>query len=316
MKAVILDLDTLAPSDLDLSALIAEVDDWQLYPHTSPSQLLERIADADIVLSNKVVIGADAIASAKQLKLIAVMASGTNNIDLAAARAHGVTVSNALGYSTASVVQLCFGLMLSLATRLSDYQQAVSRGDWQASQQFCLLDYPIAELAGKTLGIIGYGELGKKVAVIAQAMDMNVIVAESLSGASNDDRVSLNTLLAESDVVTLHCPLTDQTRNLIDGSALARMKRGSFLINTARGGIIDESALAQALRSGHLAGAGIDVLAEEPPAKHSVLLAGDIPNVLITPHCAWGSRESRQRLVGQLVAVIDGFIAGRPIQQV
>ena len=316
MKAVILDLDTLAPSDLDLSALIAEVDDWQLYPHTSPSQLLERIADADIVLSNKVVIGADAIASAKQLKLIAVMATGTNNIDLAAARAHGVTVSNALGYSTASVVQLCFGLMLSLATRLSDYQQAVSRGDWQASQQFCLLDYPIAELAGKTLGIIGYGELGKKVAVIAQAMDMNVIVAESLSGASNDDRVSLNTLLAESDVVTLHCPLTDQTRNLIDDSALARMKRGSFLINTARGGIIDESALAQALRSGHLAGAGIDVLAEEPPAKHSVLLAGDIPNVLITPHCAWGSRESRQRLVGQLVAVIDGFIAGRPIQQV
>ena len=316
MKAVILDLDTLAPSDLDLSALIAEVDDWQLYPHTSPSQLLERIADADIVLSNKVVIGADAIASAKQLKLIAVMATGTNNIDLAAARAHGVTVSNALGYSTASVVQLCFGLMLSLATRLSDYQQAVSRGDWQASQQFCLLDYPIAELAGKTLGIIGYGELGKKVAVIAQAMDMNVIVAESLSGASNDDRVALNTLLAESDVVTLHCPLTDQTRNLIDDSALARMKRGSFLINTARGGIIDESALAQALRSGHLAGAGIDVLAEEPPAKHSVLLAGDIPNVLITPHCAWGSRESRQRLVGQLVAVIDGFIAGRPIQQV
>lgn len=316
MKAVILDLDTLAPNDLDLSALMAQVDDWQLYPHTTPSQLSERIADADIVLSNKVVLNAEAIASAKRLKLIVVMATGVNNIDLEAAKIKEVMVCNALGYSTASVVQHCFALMLALATRLLDYQQAVRCGDWQASPHFCLLDYPVVELAGKTLGIIGYGELGKKVAAIARAMDMQVIVAESLHGASNEGRVPLKALLAQSDVISLHCPLTARTRNLIDCHALATMKRGSLLINTARGGIVDESALVQALQSGHLAGAGIDVLATEPPPKDSILLADNIPNLVLTPHSAWGSRESRQRLVAQLAAVVRGFIAASPIQQV
>ena len=316
MKAVILDVDTLAPDDLDLSALMAQVENWQLYPHTSASQLHERIADADIVLTNKVVIDARAIASAKQLKLIAAMATGFNHIDVDAAKQQGVVVCNAVGYSTASVVQHCFALMLSLATRLTRYHHAVQRGDWQASQQFCLLDYPIIELAGKTLGIIGYGELGQKVAAVARAMDINVLVAESLNGASNKGRVPLDTLLAESDVVSVHCPLTEQTRHLIDSRALAIMKRGSLLINTARGGIVDELALAEALRSGHLAGAGIDVLAQEPPTQNSVLLSGDIDNLLLTPHSAWGSRESRQRLIAQLTAVIEAYKAGRPIQQV
>lgn len=316
MKAVILDLETLAPDDLDLSLLMDQVGCWQIHAATSPDQLLERIVDADIVLSNKVPITAEVMASAKQLKLIAVMATGTNNIDLPAAKARGITVCNAVGYSTASVVQHCFALMLSLATRLPDYQQAVERGEWQASEQFCLLNFPITELAGKTLGIIGYGDLGKKVAAIAQVMDMKVVVAQSMSGASNDDRVPLKSLLAQSDVVSLHCPLSEQTRHLIDREALALMKPNSFLINTARGGIVDENALADALSAGQLAGAAMDVLAEEPPRENSALLSADIPNLLITPHSAWGSRESRQRLVVQLANVIKAFLSGQAIQQV
>lgn len=316
MKAVILDLDTLAPSDLDLSVLIDQADDWQLYPHTSPSQLIERIADADIVLTNKVVLDDGAIAAAAKLQLIAVMATGTNNVNLQAASKRGVVVCNAAAYSTPSVVQHCFALMLALATRLPDYMTAVNRGQWQLSRQFCLLDFPIQELADKTLGIIGYGNLGQKVASVAKAFDMKVLVAESFCGNSNDGRVPLDALLADSDVVSLHCPLNEQTKHLLSRQKLALMKPTAWLINTARGGIVDEGALAEALKNASLAGAAMDVLAEEPPQANSVLLQGDIPNLLMTPHSAWGSRESRQRLVYQLAEVIAAFYRHQPIQQV
>ncbi|MCR8921805.1 D-2-hydroxyacid dehydrogenase [Dasania sp. GY-MA-18] len=317
MKGVILDFDTLAAEDLQLSELMAQLDDWSIYPSTSPEQVQERIAAAEVVLSNKVRLDAETIKQNPQLKLIAAMATGTDHIAVAQAKAQGIVVCNARAYSTASVAQHTITLMLALSTRLLDYHQAVQQGAWSKNHFFCLLDYPIQELAGKTLGLIGYGNLAKKVAAIAQAFDMEIIIAESLTGdKSQPGRLPLNTVLAQADIISLHCPLSEHTRNLITDQQLALMKSTALLINTARGGIVDESALAQALKSGVIAGAAMDVLATEPPAEDSVLLQKDIPNLIITPHSAWASRGSRQRLVDQLAAIVSAYKAGDPIQQV
>ena len=316
MKAVILDYASLAPADLDLSALRNSIADWQIYDATLPEQTAERIRDADIVFSNKVFIGAAEMRGAAQLKLISVMATGTNNVELAAAKAQGITVCNAVGYSTPSVVQHTFALLLALATQLPGYQRDVANGLWQKSPFFCLLDYPVMELAGKTIGIIGYGMLGKAVADVARAFGMKVLVAASSSGRVEADRLPLTELLPQVDILTLHCPLSDQTRNLLNADTLKLMKQGALLINTARGGIVDDQALADSLRSGHLGGAGIDVIANEPPRDGNPLLAADIPNLILTPHTAWASRESRQRLVDQLHAVVLAFVQGKPINQV
>jgi glycerate dehydrogenase len=242
-----------------------------------------------------------------------VAATGTNNIDLEAAAERGITVCNCQSYGTPSVVQHVFALILTLATRLCDYRQAVAEGRWQLADQFCLLDYPIQELAGKTLGIIGYGELGRSVARIAEAFGMRILIAQR-PGTSEpvEDRIPLATLLPQLDILTLHCPLTSETRGLIGAWELALMRRNALLINTARGGIVDELALAEALKRGALGGAGVDVLTEEPPVQGNPLLAGDIPNLIVTPHCAWGSREARQRLVAQLAENIQGFLTGKP----
>lgn len=318
-KAVILDLDTLGPDDLDLTELYSQAGNWQVYGNTAKQHVAERIANAEIVLTNKVPIDAACMAHAKQLKLIVVMATGTNNIDLKTAVRAGITVCNAVNYSTAAVVQHTFALILALTTRLLDYTRAVDRGDWQQSDTFCMLDYPITELAGKNIGIIGYGNLGCKVAAVAQALDMQVLVAESLSASGRDigfDRMPIEQLMTEADIVTLHCPLTEATRHLINAKKLAQMKPSALLINTARGGIVDEQALAKALQAGTIAGAALDVLAEEPPGLNSLLLQGDTPNLLVSPHIAWASRESRQRLVAQLVAVIKAYRRGKPVQVV
>lgn len=316
MKAVILDYASLAPADLDLSALHNSISDWEIFDVTTPEQTAGRIRDADIVFSNKVFIGADEMQGAQQLKLISVMATGTNNVDLAAAAVKGITVCNAVGYSTPSVVQHTFALLLALATQLPLYQRDVANGLWQKSPFFCLLDYPVMELSGKTLGIIGYGMLGKAVADVARAFGMKVLVAASSSGRVEADRLPLAELLPQVDVLTLHCPLSDQTRNLLNADTLKLMKKGALLVNTARGGIVDDQALADALRSGYLGGAGIDVIANEPPREGNPLLADDIPNLILTPHTAWASRESRQRLIDQLHAVVLAFIAGSPINRV
>ena len=317
MLGVFLDKASLDLNDLDLSALSASLPEMHYYPASTPEQVAERIQQASVVISNKAIVDANAIASASQLKLICVAATGTNNIDLEAARQHGITVCNTRGYGTPSVVQHVFTLILALSTHLSDYQQAVKQGRWQQAKQFCLLDFPIRELAGKTLGIVGYGELGRGVAQIAKAFGMPVLIAQRPGNSNrNDSRVPLHKLLPRVDVLTLHCPLTPDTQGLIGPKELALMRPNALLINTARGGIVDEQALAQALRAGKLGGAGVDVLTQEPPVSGNPLLAGDIPNLIVTPHCAWGSRESRQRLADQLVENIQGFVRGQPLRVV
>lgn len=312
MLGVILDYASLAPADLDTRALMRVLPQWRVYERTGPGELLSRIADADVLLTNKVVIDETALRYAPNLKLIAILATGTNNVDLEAARRRGIPVCNAVDYSTQSVVQHTFALMLALATRLSDYQAAVRRGDWERSPYFCIPDYPVRELAGLSLGIVGYGAIGQAVAALGRTFGMEILIAQSLGGGAAPDRYPLDELLARADVLSLHCPLTPQTQNLLNAQRLARMKAGAWLINTARGGLVDESALADALRAGHLGGAGIDVLSQEPPPSDNPLLAPDIPNLILTPHSAWASRQARQRLVDQMVQVIEAFLDGRP----
>ena len=299
-RAVFLDHDSLDLGDLDLSSLNACFADLQLYPHSTQTQTIERLQGAQVAISNKVPLNAEVFAACPELKLVLVAATGTNPIDLAAARAHGIIVCNCQGYGTPSVAQHTLMLLLALATRLPDYQQDIRAGRWQQAQQFCLLDYPIVELHGKTLGLLGHGELGGAVAKLAEAFGMRVLFGQLPGRPSRADRLPLDELLPQVDALTLHCPLNSDTLNLIDARELSLMKPTAFLINTARGGLINEQALADALRAGHLGGAATDVLTQEPPKDGNPLFATDIPRLIITPHSAWGSREARQRIVGQL----------------
>jgi glycerate dehydrogenase len=310
LKGVFLDLATVDRGDLDLSALRQALPDCQFHDVTTPEQTADRIRDAAVVISNKVMLDRTTLDQASNLQLICVAATGTNNVDLEAAKERGITVTNVVGYATPSVAQHVFSLILALTTRLAEHQHAVSTGAWQRSSQFCLLDYPFRELAGKRLGIVGYGELGHAVARVAEAFGMELLLAQRPGGEPATDRLPLHKLLPQVDVLSLHCPLTENTRGLIDGQALALMRPDALLINTARGGIVDEAALAAALRAGRLGGAGVDVLTREPPSDGNPLLAGDIPNLIVTPHVAWASRESRQRLLNELVANIQAFLGG------
>jgi glycerate dehydrogenase len=313
MLGVFLDRDSLDHDDLRLDGLQATLPEWRMFGATAPHQVAERIAGAQVVISNKVVLDEAVLEAATELKLIAVAATGTNNVDLKAAQRLGISVCNVRRYATPSVVQHVFALLLNLTRHLNDYQQAVGEGRWQQSEQFCLLDYPIHELNGRKLGIIGYGELGEAVARVAtQAFGMEVLLAQRPGAAAQPGRIPLTELLPQVDVLSLHCPLTEATRNLIGEAELTLMKPQAILINTARGGIVDETALANALRQGRLGGAGADVLVKEPPTSDSPLLAGDIPNLIVTPHIAWASRESRQRLTDQLAENIRAFLAGTP----
>jgi glycerate dehydrogenase len=317
MLGVFLDRDSLDRNDLDFSGLDRVLPNWRYYPSTTPAEVAARIEEAEVVISNKVVLDAAAIHQAPRLKLIGVAATGVNHVDLDAAAAQGIIVCNCRGYGTAAVVQHVFALLLALYTRWPDYQQAVRDGRWQHASQFCLLDFPIRELAGKTLGIIGYGELGQGVARVAEALGMRVLVAQRPGTVDAiEERVPLPVLLPQVDVLSLHCPLTPETRGLIGAWELALMRRDAILINTARGGLVDEALLADALRRGALGGAVVDVLSLEPPVNGNPLLASDIPNLIVTPHCAWGSRESRQRLVGQLAENIESWLDGAPVRVV
>jgi len=309
-KAVFLDTATLDMGDLDLSIITATPFDWQLHTTTAVEQTLERVRDATLVVSNKVVLDRPLLEQLPELKLICVSATGTNNVDLQAAAERGIAVTNVTGYGTATVAQHTFCLILALTTRLLEYQAAVRRGDWQRSDMFCLMDYPIREIAGKTLGIVGYGTLGKGVARIAEAFDMQVLLAQRPGGKPQTGRLPLHELLPQVDILTLHCPLTPETQNLIGAAELALMRPDALLINTARGGIVDEQALADALRQGVLGGAGVDVLTREPPADDNPLLQADIPNLIVTPHNAWASREARQRLLDGVTENIRDYLAG------
>jgi len=304
---VFLDTATTDREDLDLSAL-ESLGKLTYHALTSPEQTAERLAEATIAITNKVVIDESVLNQCPDLKLICVAATGVNCIDLDAAERKGVPVLNVSGYSTDSVAQHVFAMMLSLTISLHRYAPEAQK--WAESPMFTRLDYPISDLAGKTLGIVGLGNIGQKVATIAQALGMNVIAyarenAESREGIK---RLPKAEFFAQSDVITLHCPLTAETENFINKETLNLCKPGAVLINTGRGPLIDEHAVAEALRTGQLGGAGLDVLSSEPPPADHPLLATDIPNLLITPHTAWASKESRQRLIEGVTENIRGFL--------
>ncbi len=311
-KAVFLDLASVYRDELDLSLLESVAQDWCWFKNIPETQLTTALADAEVVVSNKVFLGADALQQASQLKLICIAATGTNNIDLDAAAALGVRVCNVRAYATPSVVQHVFSLLLSLTTQQAAYQQDVRSGLWAKSEHFCLLDHPIRELQGKTLGIIGYGELGKAVAKVAEAFGMRILLAKRDAHDQREARLSLSELLPQVDVLSLHCPLTDANHGLIGKTELALMKSDAVLINTARGGLVDEMALLEALQAKRLAGAALDVLEQEPPVSEQRLIEADLANLIITPHIAWASVESRQRLMDEVAKNIAAFAAGHP----
>ena len=298
---VMLDRDSLG-SDLALTPLLQLPIDWTLYPFTSADDTLARCLNADVVITNKVILDDDVIKQLPKLKHIAVAATGTNNVDKEAAGLAGISISNIKDYAGTSVAQLVFALLLELTTHANRYANLVKEGLWSKSKTFCLLDYPITELSGKTLGLIGYGSLAKSVEQLARAFGMRILVAEH-KGAPiiRHGRVTFEQVLQESDVISLHCPLTEQTQNLIAAPELACMKSSAILINTARGGIVNESDLMQALNDGVIAAAAMDVLSQEPPAKDHLVLTQMPDNLIVTPHIAWASQEARQRLLAQLV---------------
>jgi len=316
MKAVFLDLATIGPNDLSLSSMEVLPLSWQFYDSTSAEELDKRINEADIIITNKCELNANTLDHAHKLKYICAAATGFNHINIEAAKARGVIVSNVRNYATPSVVQHVYALILALSTKLMDYSSSVQNGDWQRSKNFCLLDYPIEEVDGKTLGIIGYGTLGRAVAKAAPALGMQVLICQHLHRDAEPGRLDLDELLSTADIISLHLPLNEKTTNLIGEREISLMKPGSLLINTSRGGIVNEKALADALKLKHIGGAGIDVLAVEPPVDGSPLLEANIPNLIITPHTAWASRQSRQRLVNQVADNIRSFLAGESANRV
>lgn len=318
MQGVILDFDSVGPADLDLSKLYELPVQWTVYPNCLPSQVAERIASAEIALINKAPILAPQIEIASELKLISIFATGTNIIDLDAARARGIVVSNAIGYGTGSVVQHVWSLILALTTNLDGYRKAAMDGSWEESDFFCVMDFSVRELQGKVIGIVGAGELGSGVAKIAEAFGMRVVFA-ALPGRSYSpqaNRIPFKDLLTKADIVSLHCPLTKDTAGLISTEELGLMKDSAILINTARGALVDEHALKKALQERTIAGAATDVLSVEPPVDGNVLLDESIPNLIITPHVAWIAHESRQRLVDQVAGNVEAFLEGKPRNQV
>ena len=316
MHAVFLDWESIDNRDLDQQCLQALPVDWTFHPATTSAQLASRLRGCEIVVSNKVLLDAAAIRAAQDLQLICVAATGTNNVAMQAATERKILVCNVRGYATPSVVQHVFMLMLNLLRRLPDYTRALRNGRWQHSEHFCFLDYTIEELAGKTLGIIGFGELGQAVAQMAEHFGMRVRVAQRLHGAAQAGRVPMRELLAEVDVLSLHCPLTDETRGLLGEYELSLMKPSAILINTARGGIVDESALLAAISNGSLGGAGMDVLQHEPPREANILLQAELPNLIVTPHIAWASRQARQRLLAGIADNVRAYLDGQPRNQV
>jgi glycerate dehydrogenase len=311
MPAVFLDYATVSfNGDLDPRSLREALPGLEIRDHTAQQDVASRVAGRDVVLVNKLRITREIIEASPALRLIALAATGTNNVDLVAAGEHGVAVCNLRDYCTASVVQHVFGVLLLLTQRLREYDALVRSGAWQRGEQFCLLDYPIRELVGRRLGIVGYGTLGRGVARAATAFGMEVLVANRPGGTAVPGRMDLDELLPAVDVLSLHCPLAPATQGMIGAARLSLMKRDAVLINTARGALVDAAALADALRGGRLGGAAIDVLSQEPPVDGSPLLAGDIPNLVVTPHIAWAAREARQRCIDEMAANIADFRRG------
>lgn len=316
MKGVFLDYATVSRDDVDAAPLRGALGELILHDVTAAADIPARVRDADAILANKCPIGAVEMDAAPALKLIALAATGYNNIDLAAAKSRNIAVTNIRAYCTPAVVQHVFALMLALNQKLDGYRTLLADGAWKDAPQFTLLDYPFHELAARTLGVIGHGELGSAVARVAAAFGMRVLVAEHMGRTPRAGRVAFETVLREADVLSLHCPLTPQTERLIDAAALRLMKRDAILINTARGALVDEAALADALRAGDIGGAGIDVLSQEPPVDGNPLLDPTVPNLIVTPHIAWAALESRQRAIDQMADCIAAFRRGETMNRV
>ncbi|MEO1247724.1 MAG: D-2-hydroxyacid dehydrogenase [Pseudomonadota bacterium] len=310
MQAVFLDYATMGDG-LDLAPLEAVVSDLEVYDSTTETELAARIAGKQIVFANKNVLRADLLANTPSLRFIGLTATGTDNVDLDAAREHGIAVANIRAYCTESLVEHVFGLLLMLTHSLHRFDASVAAGEWQKAEDPFLLVHPIRELSAMSLGIVGHGELGQRAGKIAQAFGMQVLVA-ARPGASvvPDGRIEFNDMLERADAITLHCPLTAQTRNLMAAEQFRRMQSTAYLINTARGALVDSAALADALGKGEIAGAAVDVLPKEPPVNGDPLLDYEGDNLIVTPHVAWASVEARQNAITELARNTAAFIAG------
>ena len=309
LHIVVLDRDTLVnrPFDFDFPHTLSS------YGTTEAHETLERIRGADIVITNKVVISAQAFAENPQLKLVAVTATGVNNVDVEAAKQNGTAVCNIRAYGNESVAEHAFMMMITLMRNLPAYQRDVAAGLWENSPSFCHLGAPMRDLNGKTLAIFGRGNIGKTLATYAQAFKMNVVFAEHKNAQSvRDGYVSFDEAIRSADVVSLNCPLTPQTANMIGEAELQQMKPRAILINCGRGGLVDEAALVAALKYGQIGGAGFDVLTQEPPRDGNPLLKARLPNLIVTPHIAWASQEAANRLFDILLDNINRFVAGNP----
>ncbi|WP_028311923.1 D-2-hydroxyacid dehydrogenase [Derxia gummosa] len=306
---VFLDRDSL-PANVRRPAF---AHDWREHPNTARADVAERLQGATIAIVNKVKVDAEALAQLPDLKMIAIAATGTDNVDLAECSRRGIVVSNIRDYALAAVPEHVFALLLALRRNLVGYRADMEAGSWPKSDRFCAITRPIRDLAGSTIGLIGFGALGRAVADLALAFGMKVIVHNrSIKPDPAIEFVSLDELLARADVVSLHVMQTPDTRGLMGREQFARMKPGALLINTARGGLVDEAALAEALQSGHLGGAGLDVLSVEPPPADHPLLQLRLPNLIVTPHVGWASAEAMQGLADQLIDNIEAWEAGRP----
>lgn len=316
-RVVFLDVGSTSHNDLDFTRLNQACDTLQMWDHTSPAQLLAHIGDAEIIISNKVVLNRATLQTLRtQLKLICVAATGTNNVDLQAAKEFGIPVTNIRNYANQSLAEHVMAFIFALRRQLPAYQRALQQGEWCNSPHFCLLNYPMPQIVGSTLAIIGYGVLGKAVEQLARAVGMHILLAEQPAKPPRAGRVAFEEAIARADVISLHCPLTEQTRHLINAERLRQMQPHALLINTARGGIVDELALLEALQQGWIAGAGIDVLAVEPPTADSPLLQANLPNLIVTPHVAWASHPARQTLLDQLADIITYWRAGEYLNRV
>ena len=317
-NATFLDFGTVGPGDIDPQPLDDVLPGIEVFDATTDDELPARLAGREFVLMNKVRLGPAEMDAAGRLRFIGLTATGTDNVDLDAARERGIAVCNIRDYCTQSVAQHALALMLTLTQQLVGYRHQAMSGAWGASGQFCMLDYPVRELSGCRLGIIGWGNLGRATARFAEAIGMTIMVAQrpGSAGPAPEGRVALDTLLAEADIISLHCPLTADTHHLIGARELELMRDDALLINTARGALVDTAALADALRAGGIGGAGIDVLEQEPPVDGDPLIGLEESNLIVTPHVAWAAREARQRGIAQTADCVRAFLAGELLNRV
>jgi len=316
MKIVVVDGFTLNPGDLSWAPL-ERLGKYAIYDRSSPKEILARAADAEIVVTNKAILSRELIFALPKLKYIGVTATGYNIVDIEAARERGILVCNVPAYGSRSVAQMTIALLLELTQHVGHHAQTVREGRWSKSPDFCYWDYPLIELDGLTMGIVGFGRIGRAVADLARAFGMHILATGRSSGTSvtvssesGVEFVDLDTLFSRSDVISLHCPLTPETKHVVNAKRLATMKPSAFLLNTSRGPLIDEAALAEALNSGRIAGAGLDVLSVEPPPPDHPLYHAK--NCFITPHIAWATRAARSRLLEASIANIEAFLRGKP----